>query len=166
MSVEDTKAIIDGTHECDFFAEYVHGEPRHGTGSKTHGDRTPARNDTCRRGDGNKTRDHAVDGADDGGFAVVNHVAKRPAEHAHCGANVRVQYSNARVYAGIIGVTAVKAVPTKPEDPGSYQNRANVAGAVVFTVSVYTGSDPPCAYEACSTRGEMDNVASRVVDDA
>ena len=166
MGVEDTKDVINGAHEWDLFAEYVHGEPRDGTGSKTHGDRTPARHDTCGRGDGNKAADHAIDGADDGGFAVVSHVAKHPAEHAHCGADVRVQHRDARVDAGGIGVPAVEAVPAQPEDACSDQDRANVVGAVVFAVSVQAGSDPPCADEACGPGGEMDHVASRVIDHA
>ena len=136
MGVEDTKDVINGAHECDLFAEYVHGEPGHGTGSQTYGDSTPARDDACGRGDGDQTADHAVDGANDGGFAVIDNVAKHPAEHAHGGADVRVQHSDARVYAGGIGVTAVKAVPAKPEDTCSYQDGANVVGAVVFAVRV------------------------------
>lgn len=166
MGVKDAKNVINGAHERDLFAEDVHGEPGHGTGSKTHGDSTPACNDTCGRGDGNKAADHAVDGADDGGLAVVEHVAQHPAEHAHCGADVRVQDSYARVYASGIGVTAVEAVPAQPENARSDQDRANVVGTVVFPVSVQAGSDPPCAYEACGTGGEMDDVTSGVIDHA
>ena len=164
MGVENTEAVINGAHEGDFFAEDVHREPRHGTGSKTDCDSAPARNDTCAWRDGDKTGDHAVDGANDGGFAVVHHVAKSPGEHAHGGANVRVDHGKARIDAGVVRITAVEAVPAKPEDPRPYQDRANVAGAAVLAVSVEAGSDPPRADKACGTGGDMDHVASRVID--
>ena len=166
MGVENTQDVIDGAHERNFFAEYVHGEPRDGARPEAHGDGTPARDDAGGGRDGDKTADHAVDGADDGGLAVVQDVAEHPAEHAHRGANVGVEHGDARVHAGGVGVAAVEAVPAEPEDARPDEDGADVVGPVVFAVRVEAGADPPGAHEARRAGGEVDDVAPGVVDDA
>ena len=166
MGVEDAEDIVDGAHECDFLAENVHGEPRYGAGSEADRDGTPAGHDTRTGSDGNEAADHAVDGANDGGFAVVERIANNPDEQARRGADVRIQHGETGVHPGVKGSTAIEAVPTKPEYPRSYQDGANIVGAVILAVSVQARSDPPRCNETSGTGRKMDDVASTEIDDA
>ena len=90
MGVENAEDVVDGAHECDFLAENVHAEPGHGARPESNADGGPAGDDPGGGGDGYEATDHSVDGADDGGFAVVGVVAERPGEHAHRGADICV----------------------------------------------------------------------------
>jgi hypothetical protein len=72
MGMEDLKGVVDASEDCHAAAGDVHGEPGDDTGADTERDCAPSGDETCSGSDGNETRDHALDGADDGGFAEVD----------------------------------------------------------------------------------------------
>lgn len=166
VGVEDAEDVVDVAHEGDFFGEDVHAQPGHAAGAEAEGDGAPAGDDAGGGGDGDEAADHAVDGADDGGFAVVGVVAHRPAQERHGGADVGVEDGDAGIGGGGVGIAAVEAVPADPEDTGADEDGEDVVGPVVVAVGGGAGADPPGADEAGGAAAEVDDVAAGVVDDA
>ncbi len=164
--MEDTKDVVDAAHECDFLAQDIHARPRHDARAQANGDGRPTGDETRAGSDGDEACDHAVDGADGGGFAVVEIVAHGPAEHTHRRTNIRVQNRDASVCRGGIGITTVEAVPTEPEDACANEDVADITRAVVLPVCVEARADPPCGHEACGSGRDVDDVTAGVVEGA
>ncbi len=97
MGVENLKGVIDASEDAHAAAGNVHSEPGDGAGADTESNCTPSGDDTCSRSDGDETRDHALDGADNGGLAEVDQIADDPDEGTHGCADVGVQHSNAGI---------------------------------------------------------------------
>ena len=82
----------------------VHASPWDRSRAEADDDSSPA-SDEARCGcDANKTSDHAIDSADDGGFAVEYGVHQSPGQHRESGAQVRVEDSHASVRRGGVGI--------------------------------------------------------------
>lgn len=164
VRVRDAQRVVKVALEKGGFADNVHGQPGDGAGPDAQEDGAPACDDAGRGGDGHEARDHAVDGADDGGLLVVEHVAQHPRQQGHGGAQVGVEHGDAGVRRGGVGITAVEAVPADPEDARTNEHDENVVGAGVLAVLSEARADPVGPYEARRARGQVDDVSTGIVD--
>ena len=165
MCVEDAQNIIHVSHELYLLSKNVHAQPRDTTGAQTDQEGGPASNHARSWGDGHKTTDHTVDGANDGGFAEVGVVEEGPRQHARCSADVCIQNGHTGIDAGSIRITTVEAVPAEPKDACTDKNTENVVRPSVLAIGRNARTDPPSANEASCPAGQMNNITSRVIDD-
>nr|ACL53036.1 unknown [Zea mays] len=121
---------------------------------------------TCAGSDADETRDHALDGADDGGLLEEDDVEAGPDEEAGGGADVGVDHGDGGVDVGGVGVSAVEASPAHPQDAGAGEHEQDVVWREPLPVLGEPGPDPVGGGEARDARGEVDDVAAGVVDDA
>lgn len=165
MRVRDAERVVKVPRHEGCLADNVHRHPWHDARPDAQQDCAPSRNDARRRRDGDQPRDHAVDGADDRGLLVVDHVADRPAQQRDGGAEIRVEHGDTGVGGGSVRVATVEAVPSDPEDAGADEDAENVVGAGVLAIRGEARADPIRANEACGPGREMDHIAAGVVDD-
>lgn len=92
MRVRNAQAVVDVMCEkTPPLAQDVHAGPRDCTSADADDDGAPSGDETSCGSDADQTGDHAVDGADDGWFAVEDDVHGRPCEHGHGRTYVGIQ---------------------------------------------------------------------------
>lgn len=165
MRMEDIQRIIDLAHERQT-TEPIQRNPRHGARAKTKQDGAPAGNNTGGGGDGDKTCDHTLHSTNDRWFLEENDIHDRPGEQRHGRTDIRVQHRNTSIGTGGIRIPSIEAVPSRPEDPGSDQHEGDVARFCVYAIAVQARSDPPCAHKPSSPRRQVNDVSTRVINDA
>lgn len=165
MRMEDLKGIVNSAEELRP-PKNVHRDPRDSTGAQPKQDGAPARDHAGGGRDGNQARNHALHGTNDRRFLEKDHVHGDPAKEAHRGTDVCVEHGDTSVRARGVRITAVEAVPARPENAGSDEHECDVAGFSVYAIGFQARADPPCAYKACCAGGEMNHVSAGVIDDA
>ena len=81
---------------------------------------------TCGRGDADEASDHALDSADNRGFAEEGEVEEEPGEEAGGSADVGVQHGQGGVYARRVRIASVEPRPPHPQQPRPRQHQQNV----------------------------------------
>ena len=166
VGMDDTETVVNVVEEAELAAEDVHADPGDATGQHTEEDGRPAGDEACRGRDGDKTRDHAVDGAENGRLLVVNNVERHPGQQTGGGTYVGIEDGDTGIGTGIVRITTIEAVPAEPEDAGADEHEEDVVRAEVCPIAGEAGSDPVGGDEAGGTGRHVDDVAAGVVENA
>jgi hypothetical protein len=114
--------------------------------------------------DSDKTSDHALDSSNNGRLLEEDDIQSSPGEQRNSSSNVGVENGSAGIWRGGIWITSVEAVPADPEDTAADQSEENVVRLEVLTILLETRANPPSSNESSSSRGDVDNVSTGVID--
>lgn len=190
MGMEDTECIVDTTEEDEAFADEVHRNPRDRTGYDTHDDGGPTRDNTGCGCDGDETGDHTLDRAEDGRFLVVEGIEEGPGEEGSGGTDIGIEHRNTCIGIGGVlrrfsdvsdalivtwlecpenqpyRVTTIKSIPSDPENTRTNHDKTQITRSMFGPIDRMTRTDTSCCQETCSPRRDVNNVSTRIIDDA
>ena len=166
VCMEDAEGVVNLAEVRNFLAHDVHAEPRDSATGKANDDGAPTRHDTGSRSDGDESRDHPLDGANNGRLLVVDYIAHGPAEQRHGGGDVGIENGGARIGGGRIWISTIEAVPAQPEKARADQDGDIIAWATILAILLQSGPDPMRGYESGGAGGDVNDIATGVVDDA
>ena len=165
MRVEHFQCIVHLSEQLRS-SDHIHRDPRDGARAQPEEDSAPASYDTGSGCNGDESRNHTLHGSNDGWAFEEDDIHDRPGEKRHGRTNVGVQHRDTSVRRSGIGISSVEAVPPRPEDTGSDEHERHVRWRSIHAIFIESRTDPPRAYEPCRAGGQVDDIATGIIDDA
>ena len=165
VGVDDAEGVVDPPEDAAV-AQDVHREPGHRAGDDAEDHGAVAGDPAGAGGDRDQAGDHAVDHARGVRLAGPDDVEDHPGEQRDGGADVGVEHRGGGVGVGEVRITAVEARPAQPQEAASGEGHHQVVRGGVLPVAHQARPDHRRGGEARGRGGDVDHVATRVVEGA